>query len=341
MYHKFVIALLLVLPTTPYQIVCVYDACTISNIDINRDGLYAFSFLTNETQTLILKRATGKRFDFSFLQIIPTLELIVLEHCKFEELVMLRFNIPASLVLRYVSLKHIRFHASDSTLKDIRLFRVPFNVIPRTVLKLRQLVDLEQCRSRMSHLQLSVLRNLESLANLNLSYNKIRTVTVDTSGDCCAQLRSLNLVGNMLVRFNFGVLIYLQRLERVFLGHNHIATINTQENHSYLPKVEFCSWKNYYLALVGDNATNPRPPQCHDYFANLKLITLNHNRLIRIDLSKFERMNVLADLDLAFNDIKTIEIAKGRLPISLNMSELKGSAGYLHDLSPDVFSETQ
>ncbi|XP_050079857.1 leucine-rich repeat transmembrane neuronal protein 4-like [Anopheles maculipalpis] len=337
MNYNFVAILLFVLPTAQYEFVCVYDMCTISNINIPFDGLYAFSFITNHTDALILKSATGKRMDFTFLQNIPTLREIVLEDCKFEEIVIHQLKPPASLMLRHVSLKQILFHPSVNALTHVKLCGVPFTVIPQSVLQLQQLVDLEQSRSPMRQLHLTALRKLPNLVNLNLSYNKIQTVVIDTSGDCCGQLQSLNLVGNVLVHFNFGMLFHLQQLERVFLGHNRIATLSTAVSHNYSPKRQFCSWRNYYQVKIEDNITIPEPP-CNDYFAKLNTITLNHNKLAKIDLSTFERMNVLEDLDLAFNDLKVITLAKGKVPISLNISMLKGNRGYLHDLPPDVFS---
>uniref|UniRef100_A0A182S7L1 Uncharacterized protein n=1 Tax=Anopheles maculatus TaxID=74869 RepID=A0A182S7L1_9DIPT len=181
MDFKFVISVLLAIPASPYEFSCFYEWCTLSNIDLTIDGLYPFTIIPNDTDTLILKGATGKRLNLTLLQNTPLLTLIVLANSKLEDIVVHQLKTPSSLVLRHVSLKQIHFHPSDNTLEHIRLCGVPFSVIPQSVLQLQHLVELEQCRSPLRNLRLSDLRNLHSLVNLNLSYNKIRTSSTSIS----------------------------------------------------------------------------------------------------------------------------------------------------------------
>uniref|UniRef100_A0A6E8W435 LRR-7030 n=1 Tax=Anopheles coluzzii TaxID=1518534 RepID=A0A6E8W435_ANOCL len=178
---------------------------------------------------------------------------------------------------------------------------------------------------------------MNSLVNLNLSYNKIQTITADSEGVCCEKLESLNLIGNSLKQFDFAVVMYMPQFQRLFLGNNQIATISVEANKPYTGKQRFCSWKSYYLKRIEVGVEIPKPP-CADYFAKLNGITLNHNKLTTIDMSLFERMNVLDYLDLAYNPLKSVKIVKEKVPISINFSLLKGEAGYLYDLPPEVFT---
>uniref|UniRef100_A0A182KGJ1 Leucine rich immune protein (Coil-less) n=1 Tax=Anopheles christyi TaxID=43041 RepID=A0A182KGJ1_9DIPT len=320
-----------------YEFFCEYSACIVSNIHITYDGLYAFTFIPNGTDMLFLKAAKGRLADFSFVEAIPDLVQFVLEKCKFEELVLPAFRKSSSVVMKHVSVKTIRFHSADKMLHDFRLCGTTFNDIPYTVLQLQYVLNLEQSRSSIRQLHLSVLRNLKRLVNLNLSYNKIQTVTADPESLCCNQLQSLNLIGNSLMRFDFGILMYMPQFQRIFLGDNKIDTITTGQESRYTSRKHFCSWKSYYLKRMEVDFEIPKPP-CVDYFAKLNRITLNRNKLTVIDTSLLEYMNLLNDLDLAHNPIKTVKINKDKVPILLNLSLLNGEAGYLHTLPPDVFT---
>nr|XP_049464931.1 uncharacterized protein LOC125907346 [Anopheles coluzzii] len=331
------ITLLLVLSTHAYEFTCSYTACTVSNIHITYDGLYAFSFIPNGTDALFLKGAKGKLADFSFLESAPYLVQFVLERCIFGELVIPAFKTPSTVILKHVSVKTIRFNSGGQMLRDVRLCGTTFKNIPDTVLQLSGVVNLEQSHSPMRLLQLSVLRRMNSLVNLNLSYNKIQTITADSEGVCCEKLESLNLIGNSLKQFDFAVVMYMPQFQRLFLGNNQIATISVEANKPYTGKQRFCSWKSYYLKRIEVGVEIPKPP-CADYFAKLNGITLNHNKLTTIDMSLFERMNMLDYLDLAYNPLKSVKIVKEKVPISINFGLLKGEAGYLYDLPPEVFT---
>uniref|UniRef100_A0A182X437 Uncharacterized protein n=1 Tax=Anopheles quadriannulatus TaxID=34691 RepID=A0A182X437_ANOQN len=139
---------------------------------------------------------------------------------------------------------------------------------------------------------------MKNLVNLNLSYNKIQTITADSEGVCCEMLECLNLIGNSLKQFDFAVVMYMPQFQRIFLGNNQIATISLEPNQPYTAKQRFCSWKSYYLKRIEVGVEIPKPP-CVDYFAKLNRIALNHNKLTTVDMSLFERMNMLDDLDLA------------------------------------------
>uniref|UniRef100_A0A182PIA8 Uncharacterized protein n=1 Tax=Anopheles epiroticus TaxID=199890 RepID=A0A182PIA8_9DIPT len=241
------------------------------------------------------------------------------------------------VIVKQCLMQTIRFHGGGKMLKKLRLSDVPFKDIPYSVLQLQNITDLEQSHSRMRHFQMVALRTMKSLTDLNLSHNKIQTITADPEAVCCEQLECLNLIGNSLVRFNFGTVTHVQNLQRLFLGHNQIEMITTDMNLQSLDKRNFCSWKSYYLRRMEEDQEIAQPP-CIDYFANLKDITLNKNKLTTIDMSLFEWMNLLSDIDLAYNPIKTINIVQGKLPISLNLSQLNGEDGYLHKIPPDVFS---
>ncbi|XP_053668007.1 leucine-rich repeat-containing protein 70-like [Anopheles marshallii] len=329
--------LLLALCTKAYEFVCSYGACTVSNIDISYDGLYVFTFIANASETLILRGATGKLVNLTILQNVATLKQIIIEDCKFMEIIIPQFQIPFSLVLRRVFLKAILIHQTANMLTDIRMRNVPFKVFPPSLLQLQHLVSLEQCRSHMRYLHFGDLKNMHSLTNLDLSYNKIQSVIMDRNGQCCGQLKYLNLKGNLLKRFDFGALVYLSQLKCAFLGYNQISSINTRIEQHYNRNRKFCSWKTFYVMRIKANIPVPRPA-CTDYFANLSTITLDHNRLTEVNMNELEHMSVLTDLDLAFNPIENVKISNDRIPVSLNMSLLNGNRGYLHALAPDVFS---
>uniref|UniRef100_A0A182J0E5 Uncharacterized protein n=1 Tax=Anopheles atroparvus TaxID=41427 RepID=A0A182J0E5_ANOAO len=259
-----------------------------------------------------------------------------LEDSMVGNIVLPQFRRPSSLSLRNVRVSNIQFPDGGTTTVDIRMRNTSLTQIPPSVLGLVNLITLKLKHSRLRHLSLRTLVYLELLKELDVSYNRIETVTPDEGWQCCRNLYILGLAGNRLVRFDFGLLLHLPRLASLVLAHNQLTTLTCTVDVSLAGKHHFCSWRNFFLAIRNGNGT-AKQPACTDYFASLSLIDLTSNELTVLEMGTFEAMNVLEDLRTAFNQIVQVRVDRNRMPISLKLSTLNSHRGYAHFLPPEVF----
>uniref|UniRef100_A0A182FZH2 Uncharacterized protein n=1 Tax=Anopheles albimanus TaxID=7167 RepID=A0A182FZH2_ANOAL len=265
-------------------------------MNIYRDGLYVFTFVPDGTLILQIQHVLKTNY---------------------------------SVTIRDAVLGEIYFEPSE-TLFNVWMYNTTLSQFPPSLLVLRNLQRLDLRLSLLRQLNLGQLKRLYALEELNVASNRITTVTIDEERLCCSRLQFLNLEGNWLVRFDFGLVFHLPALSGLFIGYNKLETLITTLDQAYAKAHHFCSWKRFYQSVGA-----PRP-SCRDYFARLEHISLVKNSLKMLNMSTFGGMNKLQELDVAFNPIRQVIVDELKMPLSLNVSSLKGSRGYRHDLWPSV-----
>ncbi|KFB53926.1 hypothetical protein ZHAS_00022169 [Anopheles sinensis] len=310
--------------------------CTLSDIDLAFDGLYALSFMPSNTSILRLTRAKGN-IDFSQLRFPDLLTEISLQECPIGLIIFPPFHLLSALSFINVRVGYIKFLEGGITFKDIRIRHTPFTEIPPPILGLVNLVRLDLTYSRMRQLSLDAIAGLGQLEELNVSHNRITTITMDDGWKCCRKLSILRLDGNRLVKFDFGLVLHMPRLYSLVLRQNRLTTLTCTVDTALAEKHNFCSWRSYFLAVRSGNGTAPQP-SCSDFFANLQLIDLTYNKLTVLEMASFEWMSALQDCRTAFNKIVNVKVESNRIPMLLNLSSLNNHLGYIHFLPKEVFS---
>ncbi|XP_050090580.1 uncharacterized protein LOC126574430 [Anopheles aquasalis] len=311
-----------------YEFCCKYETCTVSNVNIYRDGLYVFSFVPNGTIIIHILRVVG-HLDLSIVKPVTTINAIAMVNCVFPFLYLPQLKKNYSVSIRDALLGEVYFEPSD-TLIDVRMHNTSLSQFPPSLLVLPNLHRLDLRFSLLRQLNLGELKRLYALEELNVASNRITTVTIDEERLCCSRLRWLNLGANWLVQFDFGLVFHLPALTGLFIGYNKLEALSTMLDEAYARKHNFCSWKRFY-----QTAGAPRP-SCRDYFARLDHVSLTKNNLKTLNMSTFGSMNVLQDLDVALNPIREVIVDELQMPVSLNVSTMAGSLGYRHALWPSV-----
>ena len=210
-----------------------------------------------------------------------------------------------------INLKHLWLH--DNQLKQIQ---------PNTFSNLNNLFELSLLNNKLNVINTSVtfeaLNNLKILSLSNNSFNRIIDYT-ETDLDFKRFDKSIKVILK-LKRSN--VLVYLNKLEQLFLNDNQLVTIysNTlnglfslqkldlSSNHlSIIERLAFNDLKHLVELFLFNNKIKLIQSYLFSGLTSLKMLYLNENYIEEINKDAFKSLNSLVELDLSDNLLETID----------------------------------
>ncbi|KAJ8718102.1 hypothetical protein PYW07_006032 [Mythimna separata] len=151
-----------------------------------------------------------------------------------------------------------------------------------------------------NHLKTAVLSNqneLNMLKELDLSYNTISDINVNSYEHPYSNLKKINMSHNYLVKIPDAVFDKIDDLQTLDLSHNYIEGLS---------QFTFEGTKT----LLHLNLSNNRLTDINSSlfrFSELKTLSLSNNRIKNLNVHDFDKLQKLEFLDLSSNSIKTID----------------------------------
>lgn len=194
---------------------------------------------------------------------------------------------------------------------------------------MQNLALLDLSKNQLTTAVLSNLYALNSLKEIDLSYNTISEIQVNTFDHPYSSLNKINLSHNYLVKIPDAVFDRFGYLETLDLSHNYIEGLSP---------FSFEGIKS----LLRLNMSNNRLSDINSSlfrFSELKVLSLSNNRIKNLKLVDFEKLNKLEVLDLSSNAIQTFEFNLFQNMLQLYSLDLRNNV--LDVLNKDTFTNLQ
>uniref|UniRef100_A0A1I8JW01 Leucine rich immune protein (Coil-less) n=1 Tax=Anopheles quadriannulatus TaxID=34691 RepID=A0A1I8JW01_ANOQN len=223
----------------------------------------------------------------------------------------------------------IHFQPNDA-IKGVGIASSHLKQIPPSMKNLKNLEELRIQHSFIQHLDLELLLWCSWLDTLDLTHNKIHTITSSISNAHRRSLSFLELSNNQLQTVNLEVLAPIGWFVNVDFSHNKINLLvgrftsdhitNLKLSNNRLKVLDFCQWdpKLRITAICFASNELSHLPNCLDRFATLTYIGFQSNKLKSVSMDVFGAMDNLTTLDLSSNEISRIAFHEDRHPKRLS-----------------------
>ncbi|CAH0713111.1 unnamed protein product, partial [Brenthis ino] len=227
------------------------------------------------------------------------------------------------------------FGTDDSSNNIVKLTVSNGNLVsmPIQIYNFGKLNELNVVHNNLESINLIKLSNIFTLEILNVSYNSISLIEIDSFGietsTSMSSIVSIDLSHNSLEYVPDNCFVRFSRLKYLDLSHNKLLgfDILTFEG---MTNLETFFLSNNKLTEIGQNFAR---------FINLKHFTLNNNFLTTLTEQELRKLNDLECLDLSSNRIKNIE---DRAFIALrNLRELNLSYNEITYIHKELFEKNE
>lgn len=171
-----------------------------------------------------------------------------------------------------------------------------FNEVPN-LKEMNHLKFLNLSSNYLTKARLSNPKELPALREIDLSYNTIASITVDSKQNVYSNLEKLNLSHNYLVEISDSIFDGCPLLEILDISYNYVDTLSIST---------FEGIKKLTTLFLSHNRISDIN---HSLFRFTELLTLDlsHNQIEHLRLYEFEKLTKLETIDLSSNLIKNIE----------------------------------
>ncbi|KAF9422341.1 hypothetical protein HW555_001931 [Spodoptera exigua] len=194
---------------------------------------------------------------------------------------------------------------------------------------MQNLVKVDLSRNQISKASLSNANELQALTDIDLSFNRISNITVDSYEIPYTKLKKINISHNYLVKIPDAIFDKIDDLQTLDLSHNYIE--------GFSPFTFEGTRSLLHLNLSHNRLTDINSSLFR--FTELKTLTLSGNRIKELKISDFEKLTKLEYLDLSSNSIKTIDYDVFRNMALLANLDLSNNV--LENLNQDSFENLQ
>uniref|UniRef100_A0A182QZR0 Uncharacterized protein n=1 Tax=Anopheles farauti TaxID=69004 RepID=A0A182QZR0_9DIPT len=203
------------------------------------------------------------------------------------------------------------------------------SIMPPSLANLKNLTTIKIQRSYIKHLNLDLLQAYDNLDELDLSHNKIITITSSPHAVQRHSLSVLTLNYNKLKILNLETLPPLGWFEFLFITHNALELVvgrfaSNKLRGIYLmdnrlKALDFCQWQPIpsLAELTVRSNYLIRVPHCMHNLPNLRVVNFINNSFTEIDLDPFAAIDKLSALHLSYNRISKIILHEDRFPKAL------------------------
>ncbi|XP_076825742.1 podocan-like protein 1 isoform X1 [Clavelina lepadiformis] len=283
--------------------------------------LDAFDNLQNLT---ILKIShTRWQANMAPLQQLKHLKVLKARRCYLKSMLPIideQTNMAYSSQLEQLDISGNRFNAQSLTTTNIPSLRklyLSYTSIPElpqiAFQGMPKLIELHISGIRLRNKNITVLKNSESLQNLDISHNKLRELM-----PISAQLEQINLKGNKLQRIDRKTFSRANSLRHLDLSYQKITSIDAYAFYDVTnPKaLKWVNLKGNKLRVLQrnmmlglDNLIELNLEENHLQtlgpldLPSLKVLRLSHNRLIRLDERTFTGLPSLQQLNISNNEL--------------------------------------
>uniref|UniRef100_A0A8W7PFR5 Leucine rich immune protein (Coil-less) n=1 Tax=Anopheles coluzzii TaxID=1518534 RepID=A0A8W7PFR5_ANOCL len=296
------------------KIACDYDyTCTIEQLTTSQQlhDLATYSFGDAGMIKLIDSRVPPEAIS-SFQ---PIVNYLILERCRTDQLIL-----PPNCTLQSISLIQTSIHRLE-VFHNTQLYylSVTNSEISSLLPSLYNLTALETVRLWQMHIPVfsfDVLRNMEKLNVIELSYNRIEQLQLSSNATCCRNLSLLDLSFNRLSTIDCALLSSMQALTVLQLSSNviqelygslhlpHLTELDLSNNR--IKSIDLCRWQ--IGSLKGLNVVNNRIEHlfdCLGQLQNLMTFQIAGNALTQLDLAPFTQSRLVL-LNFSHNRIEVI-----------------------------------
>ncbi|XP_053603949.1 protein artichoke-like [Plodia interpunctella] len=273
----------------------------------------------------------------SFYQ-LPLLEFLYLEHCNIEHIIegtfknnknLLRLNIAQNIISSIpIKLFDVHNSISEFNISNNFLDYVPYN----TLHNFTQIEVLDIADNLLPRIELSGLESLTKLKYLILRKNEIKSITsrkkvefteliaFDVSFnrldhlptvifEIFPNIQNLNISHNDIIYFDFLMTYKKNKISLVNIDISKNPAVSWTSNHRADNNTLVANL--YELHICATNITNV-DDITFEFFTSLQHLYLKFNKIRRLSISPFSKLNILENLDLSYNRISQLKASNFR-----------------------------
>ncbi|XP_041776946.1 leucine-rich repeat-containing protein 39-like [Anopheles merus] len=323
------------------KIACDYDyTCTIEQLTTSQQlhNLSTYSFGDAGMIKLIDSRVPPEAIS-SFQ---PIVNYLILERCRTDQLIL-----PPNCTLQCLSLIQTTIHRLEvfhnAHLYYLSITNSDISSLLPSLYNLTALETVRLWQMRIPVFSFDVLRNMEKLNGIELSYNRIERLELSPNATCCQNLTLLDLSFNRLSTIDCALLSSMQALTVLQLSSNviqelygslHLPSLTELDlSNNRIKSIDLCRWQIGSLKVL--NVINNRIEHlldCLRELQNLQTFQIAGNALTQLDLAPFTHLRLVL-LNFSHNRIeivhnrnavwpKTVCIKLNGNPVARNTTDL-------------------